>query len=405
MARASFETSLRGSYSLISPGTSGSFSVADARYAKETTSGLQRVKPAGWVPPTDYRFQRLVYIRHSGKVNMRNIPNGTTAELNVRKCDGDIGGCTQLGLNSLSVFNDIYVTQGVPQAMVDQALIKARLGIKQQSVNLGVAYAERKRTAQLVGDTAMQLAKAVRQVNRGDFYGAARTLGLTNPKGYATKAQRANRPASRWLEYQYGWKPLLSDVYGSCDALARRDKFDWIVTSKGSTKENIRRSLITGNPTSAPYGYGTATGMRGCFVRIDAVPQNDLLISLTSLGVTNPLVVAWELVPYSFLIDWFLPVGAFLDSLDALLGYGPCWASVSRLEKVAWHHQLLSSNEQKAGYREVNDRDGEASKEYVDLLRTATVGVPFATFPRFKDPLSLGHMANGLSLLASAFGR
>jgi hypothetical protein len=39
------------------------------------------------------------------------------------------------------------------------------------------------------------------------------------------------------------------------------------------------------------------------------------------LGLINPAVVAWELVPFSFLVDWFIPVGKFLDSWTDQLGY------------------------------------------------------------------------------------
>jgi hypothetical protein len=31
-----------------------------------------------------------------------------------------------------------------------------------------------------------------------------------------------------------------------------------------------------------------------------------------SLGLVNPLEIAWEVVPYSFVVDWFLPVGSYI---------------------------------------------------------------------------------------------
>jgi hypothetical protein len=37
---------------------------------------------------------------------------------------------------------------------------------------------------------------------------------------------------------------------------------------------------------------------------------------LHSLGVTKPLSVIWELVPFSFVVDWFVSVGEWISSLE-----------------------------------------------------------------------------------------
>lgn len=34
-------------------------------------------------------------------------------------------------------------------------------------------------------------------------------------------------------------------------------------------------------------------------------------------GLVNPLEVAWELLPFSFVADWFLPIGGYLNAMDA----------------------------------------------------------------------------------------
>jgi hypothetical protein len=37
-----------------------------------------------------------------------------------------------------------------------------------------------------------------------------------------------------------------------------------------------------------------------------------------SLGLTDPLSVVWEIIPYSFVVDWFLPVGTYLENLNVI---------------------------------------------------------------------------------------
>jgi len=39
--------------------------------------------------------------------------------------------------------------------------------------------------------------------------------------------------------------------------------------------------------------------------------------------LTNPALVAWELVPFSFVADWFVPIGSWLTAIAPLIGITP----------------------------------------------------------------------------------
>jgi hypothetical protein len=125
-------------------------------------------------------------------------------------------------------------------------------------------------------------------------------------------------------------------------------------------------------------------------------------MSLSALGITNPLLIAWEVVPYSFVVDWVLPVGTWLESLDALLGYQSAWTSITTYNLATWR-EWGRSKDYPNGTFVHNDFNGD--RKLLEVVRGASLGVPIPAFPRFKDPWSLGHMANGLSLLAQSFGR
>nr|URG15130.1 MAG: maturation protein [Leviviridae sp.] len=360
-------------------------SVPNARNVQETYSGVTRRKPTGWIPPTPYSFSRVAYKLAEGSSEYKRSDGRITRYV------GCVGGAP--GNNSLNTFNELLILTDVPQSMQDRAVVKARLAMKDQSVNLGVAFAERNKTAQLVGDTSVQLAKAMMALRRRDWKQAARELGLNNPR-----EPRGKSVVNRWLELQYGWKPLLSDVYGSVDALSRRPPSDWMVTGKGSDSDKTTSSKeVGGSAWSRSNGYLTVE--KGCFVRIDASPTNDPLLIAASLGITNPAVIAWELVPFSFVVDWMLPIGSYLDSLDAMLGYGPTWCSISRLRKASWEIKGRSG----ADAGGVWTMSSQGWKEEIHLSRIVSTSVPLPVLPRFKDPVSFAHMANGLSLLASAF--
>lgn len=356
-------------------------------FAKETTSGTSRRKPAGWIPPTRYSFSREVFrVRNGTKTVVRQSDGRRTVY------SGPVGSAGTQGSDANrwnSVLQETWLD--VPLALRDKALIKARSKMKQGDVNLGIAFAERNRTARLVADTATSITRSLRALRRGNWRGAWNALGSSR-----RDQPRGRTIPQKWLEMQYGWKPLLSDVYGSVDALSRHPADNWIVTGTGIESEEVKRSKD--GTVSSDICDVDVEAMRGVFCRIDAIPQNDLLMAFSSLGVTNPLQVVWELVPFSFMVDWFLPIGSYLESLDAMLGYGDAYYSESRFAKGNW--KVTSRN----GVWNKNDVTWACTvgtKEVVRLSRTVSDSVPVPTMPRLRDGRSLTRMANALSILAT----
>jgi len=293
-----------------------------------------------------------------------------------------------------NAFNSIY-----DLSLPNRALIRARIKMKQKSVDLGVAFAERNATAKLLGDTARRIARSFNNLKRGQVRAAMRELGIANSK----REPRGSNVPNKWLELQYGWKPFLSDVYGASEALSKAPLSDWRVTAKAQVNSNaLWTSTDKQFTNNQGLGFCVAKAERGAFVRIDALPSNDLIMSSASLGVTNPLLIAWELVPYSFVVDWALPIGQWLDSVDALLGFGPASTSSTSYVKCDWLDQGMNGTDPNG---DVWTNEWTGSQRVIEVRRTASQGVPLPTFPSIKDPRSLGHMANGLALLAGAFGR
>jgi hypothetical protein len=363
---------------------------------------IKRRKPEGWIPPTPYSYERTDaqyqegearYYHHGGSTNCNY---GQT----YRGLVGGTGGSwTRFsGENHFNLVCDpVALWNSKVPGLNAKALIGARNELKNSKVNLGVAFGERKQTARLLGDTAIRLAKSLRALKSGKIRRAMDELGITSRR----REPRGSNVPKKWLELQYGWKPLLSEVYGAAEALNERPQGDWRVTVKATRKENIKYNT---SHNGIDMFYGSCEGYIGSFVRIDALPSNLALIKLASLGVTNPLLVGWELVPFSFVVDWMLPIGGYLESLDALLGYSSSgtYASYSAFMKIKITDKGRSGQVTSVFS---SDNNWIGTKEVVKLIRTTSSGVSFPSFPRIKDPLSLGHMANGLSLLAQVFGR
>lgn len=284
------------------------------------------------------------------------------------------------------------------------------LKIKSSAVNLGVMGAERKKTAAMVGNTAMNLVNAMRNLRRGNFSGAAEDLGVPPKKRARSRFNKAYAKDSAravgggWLALQYGWKPLLTDIYGSCEALARRnDAPMYVTTTKSATSVTpfrINQVSKSQDLVSGEFWAGaklTVVKYGVTYYRPQSVDS-----SLSQLGITNPALIAWELVPYSFVVDWFLPIGDWLGTFDATVG----------LTFYSGYRTVYSSS----SIRYMSTRQGTYSNYTDDWLRTAQVsevfvqrvpltGFPSPAIPRFKNPVSVGHMQNALALLTQSFKR
>lgn len=366
----------------------------------ETVGGVSRRLPAGWKDPTAYSLSLVTIKASTGSIEYRG------AKTNWQKRYGCLGFESETGLGpSLNNYDTLFTVAATVPSGSDEnrAIVKARNNLKGSRVNLGVAFGERKRTAHLIGSTASNIARSIRHLKRGQVRKAMNVLGITSSK---REPRGANVP-QKWLELQYGWKPLLNDVYGSVNALASRPAYESRVTAHATVESPPLTgfSSLTVQPSSYSGAGWTrgATTKRGVKVRLDAIPDNELKSSLSSLGVTNPLSVAWELVPFSFVVDWFAPVGNWLESIDALAGYTGVTQVTSRLSKAEWSHGG-AANVVWGTWNYTNYSYSGAYRRSVLLSRSVgSATMPY--WPGFKDPRSLGHMANGLALLCQVFGR
>lgn len=178
------------------------------------------------------------------------------------------------------------------------------------SFNMGVAAAEGAKTASMVVSTLRSIGRAVISLKHGDIAGAARHLGTTkatHPKK-APKSLESKDIANKWLELQYGWLPLLSDVHEAASAFA--DKAD-------KARSHTIKACVMSKTRSSSYLKGnymtTADATRSLAYKVTLKETMD---QARSLGLLSPMTIAWEIVPYSFVVDWFCPVGSYLDNLS-----------------------------------------------------------------------------------------
>lgn len=156
--------------------------------------------------------------------------------------------------------------------------------------------------------------------------------------------------ANRWLEYSFGLQPLLSDIDGFVKALAK------------TKYESARRSRIkvTGVDQALVNQSGSFQFLRAdCVFRarsvsIDEVmvlyhiylratldyPQDSiqLLGQRTGFNLREFVPTIWELLPWSFLVDYFVNVGEILEAAFVdTSGIFAVGQTIRRSTDISWY--------------------------------------------------------------------
>lgn len=203
-------------------------------------------------------------------------------------------------------------------SLLNETLLKALVKVSDAKTNLPVMFAEKAKTSSLIYDSASRIYRAMRHFRRGNFKGVADELNISPSKVHKT-----------WLEYKYGWTPLLMDVKNSAEFFAQQISEQRL--SEFSVSSNTVESIsYEGLPTGGFNRMGFDANFetirywseqeKSCRVKLWLKISNPQLSQLQQLGLTNPALVAWELVPFSFVFDWFISVGQYLQGITALHG-------------------------------------------------------------------------------------
>jgi len=173
------------------------------------------------------------------------------------------------------------------------------------------------------------------------------------------------------LGAQFGWKPIIQDVYNMADVIARGDAVmqkywrqgnklvrrhyefpeertvvvDHLGTYGGvypavttgnlisnQTSDLIRtRQIIVKRRFSAAYKYWVPRGDQN-----SALAARKVLELKKKYGLEIDPALLWELTPWSWFVDWFVPVGKFITAASSFVfGNSACpWAFVSEHYRV-----------------------------------------------------------------------
>lgn len=127
-----------------------------------------------------------------------------------------------------------------------------------------------------------------------------------------------------WLQYRYGIMPLIYDLQGAIEMVMKKfDHDSSVLRAKRAGKKNVENKVVTGaiwyNNLYVPYKldeYVTHKATTCVYYQLETMSNH--ISNLRDLGLyTEHLpAVLWEVTKLSFVADWFLNMGDFLQSIE-----------------------------------------------------------------------------------------
>lgn len=305
-------------------------------------------------------------------------------------------------------FDDVY-TPNMMNSLV------AKLGDRvngETSFNPGIFLGEGKMSLKLIGESAVELAKRMSHFRLDAAKAALKALG-----GDQSGRNRGRRPGrrlpsdntmgdavlgtpGRFLEFQYGWRPLINDMHDGAEWLAA--KFLAPKTQRYVVRGQKYVELETDMATGIAWKEGTGLARAQIIAYLTEDPKGKI-----DLNLVTPAQIAWELMPWSFVIDWALPIGTWLRSRGAAMALTGKFITTK-----TWFRRVEGFKLSSVGSEVTKARGGTLTGGYdfyTQQWRTISTSLAGLTkFPRskgFSSVFTWEHSANGVALLATSLMR
>ncbi len=221
--------------------------------------------------------------------------------------------------------------------------------------------------------------------------------------------------ADSYLEAAFGWQPLLSDIDDGARALAqiseRAVREYKLVRGKGSTSTAVDQATVVNT-------IGTSTAIRarlserniktaevmyyGSIYLTDDV-SSSIQPRLLGFTLSDLVPTAWNLLPWSFLIDYFSNIGDVLEAWSFQRSeIRWCSKVVRRINTDVFTHTHDPANIAPTTFDIISQSaiDGKSSAIRKEITRTGSVSVGLPAF-RFELPFKSNKWLNIAALVAA----
>lgn len=362
--------------------TTGPFSTTDKiHYAKAWTGG------DGYIIPTRYSSYPKwnPYLMASAKFHS-SIPNEVgyidpVTHLYVKRTNhswyslgiptfggyGPVSGDGSIStVFPTSAFNTLW-TPREELALLSKLLKK----VKGHDLDLGVSLAEVDKLAGTVAGTLKNLAYGAIDLSKGRFAQFARRFGAGPPRKDRVEKLRTSDIPARFLEMRYAWEPTIKDCYEAAKAFEEISNGPRTAVTRAGKRKQAKYVGFTNYCPNIPF----VVEVRRSYI----FEQYEEMAFARQLGLANPATILWERLPWSFVVDWFIPVGTYLNLIGQVPFMKGRWCRTSSLRTT-----LAAIGMERASGRIPAAPNPSAEWERFNLERTTTVTPPKVPTPNFR---------------------
>lgn len=210
--------------------------------------------------------------------------------------------------------------------------------------------------------------------------------------------------ANAFLSYQFGWKPLINDISKALDfsSAVRTRSDEWHrLYSDGGLKRRINlgvdieqkkeNDVVLHSSNGFVVASHTVITVRKTWATVRWRPDAGSLPpttksssekharALLGLGVGGLIEGAWQLMPWSWMVDWFGNVGTFLQASNNTIGASP--GLVNIMTTTTTNHQFSVKRDLSDGWI----KGGDCSATVTSKARSQSSGPTFtASIPNLS---------------------
>lgn len=263
--------------------------------------------------------ERIEYVNGVGMQEARFLRNTNPPKVAFVR---DVGAMSGVPIPTIPAFRqDVY----------DEALMKFLKNVKRkQTAFRGLTFAGE------LGETLRMLRNPARGLRRGidEYFKDVKKRAKKarrSPSGRPISPKKRNSATSRavadtWLEHAFGWAPLIGSVKDAGEAINKRlERYSSDYARVSSRADYVTSSYTTTWSSVQSQAIGRAwrrITFSRCSVRfygqVRSYAENPKEADRVLFGTnwTEIIPTAWELIPYSFLVDYFTNIGDVLDGLS-----------------------------------------------------------------------------------------
>lgn len=231
--------------------------------------------------------------------------------------------------------------------------------------------------------------------------------------GTSRKEKFTKNVSDEFLALQFGVKPLINEVYSAFQHLKKESLLRDKLVIRSSTSQSDTSVFKTsassnagsiGGMTILPLEPALHTVKVTRKVTTSYVLEYDVVNGASDLlqrfGLQNPAEILWEVMPWSFVVDWFLPVGDWIRSFNnanLVFARGTKVVTITSTYNGTAIWDGHPHTDFAKGWFFKGNVEGYSQEE--SKTRTLLTAEPFTHYPEFRNPFSIYHVLETLALL------